>query len=126
MWLQDIVLPPDKVGLEEGRRDPCGTEEEERWRVCYGQIEQLAKELENASRSFQLLADAQGRGGRLGQGFHCANMEPLLDRTAHSLIRKPSEILREEPLCQSDPSNSYHHYPGTSTSASSPGQPLSF
>jgi hypothetical protein len=74
-----------------------------------------------------MLADAQGRdSGRPGQGFHCANMEPLLDRTAHSLIRKPSEILRDEPLCQSDLSNSYHHYPGTSTSASSPGQPLSF
>jgi hypothetical protein len=62
------------------------------------QIEQLAKELEMLEELSAMLADAQGRGGGPGQGFHCANMEPLLDRTAHSL--------REEPLCQSDPSNS--------------------
>jgi hypothetical protein len=44
---------PDKVdSKEEERRDPCGTcgtsamEEEEWWCACYGQIEQLAKELE--------------------------------------------------------------------------------
>ena len=77
-----------------------------------------------------MLADAQGRGGRPGQDFHCTNMEPLLDRTAHSLIRKPSEILREEPFCQPDPSNSLpplsFSIAGMSTSASSPGQPLSF
>jgi len=45
----------DKVDSEEGRRDPCGTsatEEEERWRVCYGQIEQLAKELEMPRGAF--------------------------------------------------------------------------
>ena len=73
--------------------------EEEGWRACYGQIEQLAKELEMPSA---MLTDGQGWGGRSGQGFHCANMKPLLDRTAHhtvhGLIRKPSEIHSASPI----------------------------
>ncbi|KAN0066841.1 hypothetical protein V8E54_015013 [Elaphomyces granulatus] len=73
LWLQAIVLQlymPTKSTRK--RRDVTPG------RVAYGQIEQLAKELEMPSA---MLTDRQGRGGRSGQGFHCANMKPLLDRT---------------------------------------------
>ena len=73
--------------------------------MAYGQIEQLAKELEMPSA---MLTDKQDWGGRSGQGFHCANMKPLLDRTAH---RTWSD--KEDPLRQPDrPSLTlYHPYP---------------
>jgi len=82
--------------------------EEEGWRACYGQIEQLAKELEMPSA---MLTDRQGWGGRSGQGFHCANMKPLLDRTAHR-TRSDKEAFGD-PLHQPDRSSLtfYHPYP---------------
>jgi hypothetical protein len=33
-----------------------------------------------------MLTDGQVQGGRSGQGFHCANMEPLLHRTARGFV----------------------------------------
>jgi hypothetical protein len=66
--------------------------EEEGWRACYGQIEQLAKELEMPSA---MLTDRQGWGGMSGQGFHCANMKFLLDRTAHRTRSDKGALLRQ-------------------------------
>ena len=65
--------------------------------MAYGQIEQLAKELEMPSA---MLTDRQGWGGRSGQGFHCANMKPLLDRAAHR-TRSDKEAFGD-PLRQPD------------------------
>jgi len=42
----------DKVDTKEDRRDSCSATEEEGWRACYGQIEQLAKELEMPRGAF--------------------------------------------------------------------------
>ena len=66
--------------------------EKEGWRACYGQIEQLAKELEMPSA---MLTDRQGWGGMSGQGFHCANMKFLLDRTAHRTRSDKGALLRQ-------------------------------
>ena len=33
-----------------------------------------------------MLTDGQGREGRSGHGFHCANIEPLLHRTARGFV----------------------------------------
>ena len=93
-----------KVDTKEERRDSCPATEEE---GC-GQIEQLAKELEMPSA---ILTDRQGWGGRSGQGFHCANMKPLLDRTAHRTWSNKESF--GDPLRQPDrPSLTlYHPYP---------------
>jgi len=67
----------NKVDSKEERRDSCSaTEEEEGWRACYG----WPRHWRCLGELSAMLADGQGRGGRSGQGFHCANMEPLLDR----------------------------------------------
>ena len=42
----------DKVDTKEERRESCPATEEEGWRACYGQIEQLAKELEMPRGAF--------------------------------------------------------------------------
>src|SRR5467141_540672 len=68
------------------RGETCLLSGHGRGRVAYGQIEQLTKELEMPSA---MLTDRQGWGGRSGQGFHCANMKPLLDRTAHRTRSAP-------------------------------------
>ena len=54
-------------------------------------------------------------------------MEPLLDRTAHGLIRKPLEIHSASPIhLQLSTALKSLSVAGTSTSTSTPGQPLSF
>ena len=42
----------DKVDTKEERRASSPATEEEGWRACYGQIEQLAKELEMPRGAF--------------------------------------------------------------------------
>src|SRR5487761_500388 len=67
----------NKVDSKEERRDSCSaTEEEEGWRACCG----WPRNWRCLGELSAMLADGQVRRGRSGQGFHCANMEPLLDR----------------------------------------------
>ncbi|KAN0079415.1 hypothetical protein V8E54_004629 [Elaphomyces granulatus] len=108
LWLQDIVLQlhmPTKS--REERRDSV------RPRKRKGDV--FATDGLNS------------RGRRSGQGFHCANMEPLLDRTAYGVIRKPLEIHSASPIhLQLSTALKSLSVAGTSTSTSTPGQPLSF
>ncbi|KAN0077550.1 hypothetical protein V8E54_005854 [Elaphomyces granulatus] len=67
-----------KVDMKEERRDSCPATEEEGWPT-----DRLSS-----------------WGGRSGQGFHCANMKPLLDRTAHH-TRSDKEAFGD-PLRQPD------------------------
>ena len=86
LWLGHCpaTLYADKVDSKEERRDSCSATEDG-WRACYGQTGQLVKELGLEELS-AMLTDGQGRGGRSGKGFHCANMEPLLHRTARGFV----------------------------------------
>ncbi|KAN0066849.1 hypothetical protein V8E54_015021 [Elaphomyces granulatus] len=95
LWLQDIVQLHMPTKSTRKRRDVRG--------MAYRQIEPLAKELEMPSA---MLTDRQGWGGRSGQGFHCANMKPLLDRTAYRTQSNKEAF--GDPLRQPDrPSHPY-------------------